>query len=108
MVHGQPIRSMFRAVALCTVTLGGVSAAWGGAPAVRPDGAVRLIAAEAPASDQNPAFSPDGTRIVFTEFANGYNMGPGSLRVLDLGSGRITRLTPVEDQDNVNLPGSAA
>lgn len=59
------------------------------------------------ASDQNPAFSPDGSRLVFTRFEEGYNDGPAALFLFGLGSGQTTRLTPVEDQDNVNLPGSA-
>ncbi|MFQ5596193.1 MAG: hypothetical protein ACE5HA_18785, partial [Anaerolineae bacterium] len=73
----------------------------------RPDGAVRLTTPPAGASDQNPAFSPDGTRIVFTRFDNGYNIGPAGLFLLDLSTGQTTRLTPWEDQDNVNLPGAA-
>jgi len=73
----------------------------------RPDGAVRLTTPPAGASDQNPAFSPDGTRLVFTRFANGYNVGPAGLLLLQLSTGQVTRLTPTEDQDNVNLPGSA-
>ena len=73
----------------------------------RPDDATRLTTPPAGDSDQNPAFSPDGSRLVFTRFENGYNTGPASLFLLDLTSGQITRLTPVEDQDNVNLPGAA-
>ncbi len=73
----------------------------------RPDGAMRLTDPPPGASDQNPAFSPDGSRLVFTRFENGYNIGPASMLLLDLASGRITPLTPVEDQDNVNLPGSS-
>jgi TolB protein len=42
-----------------------------------------------------------------TSFAHGYNVGPAGVLILDLVSGGITRLTPEEDQDNVNLPGSA-
>lgn len=74
---------------------------------VRPDGAVRLSVPPTGASDQNPAFSPDGSRLVFTRFENGYNSGPGGLFLFDLGRGTVTRLTPEEDQDNVNLPGSS-
>jgi len=77
------------------------------APDPRPDGATRLTTPPAGASDQNPAFSPDGARIVFTRFDNGYNIGPAGLFLLDVSSGQTTRLTPWEDQDNVNLPGAA-
>ncbi|MFQ5398453.1 MAG: endo alpha-1,4 polygalactosaminidase [Anaerolineae bacterium] len=73
----------------------------------RADGAIRLISPPPGGSDQNAAFSPDGTQIVFTRFENGYNIGPAGLFRLDLAAGDITRLTPPEDQDNVNLPGSA-
>ncbi len=73
----------------------------------RADAAIRLTDPPPEASDQNAAFAPDGTRLVFTRFENGYNIGPASVFLLDLADGRITRLTPAEDQDNVNLPGSA-
>ena len=73
----------------------------------RSDGATRLTVPPDGASDQNAAFSPDGTRLVFTRFDDGYNDGPASLFLLDLYSGLTTRLTPSEDQDNVNLPGAA-
>jgi TolB protein len=74
---------------------------------VRTDGAVRLTVPPAGASDQNPAYAPDGSRLVFTRFKNGYNVGPAALLLLNSSTGGTTRLTPVEDQDNVNLPGSA-
>ena len=73
----------------------------------RPDGAVRLTTPPTGASDQNPAFSPDGSRLVFTRFDDGYNDGPAGLFLLDLGNLQVTRLMPEEDQDNVNLPGAA-
>ena len=73
----------------------------------RPDGAVRLTDPPEGASDQNPAFSPDGTHMVFTRFENGYNIGPAGLFLLELDTGQVTRLTPWEDQDNVNLPGTS-
>ena len=78
------------------------------APAVRrQDGAIRLTVPPGGASDQNPAFSPDGSRLVFTRFEEGYNDGPAGLFLLDLVSGSAVRLTSEEDQDNVNLPGAA-
>ena len=36
------------------------------------------------ASAQNAAFSPDGARIVFTLFVNGYNEGPAELWIVDV------------------------
>jgi len=74
---------------------------------VREDGAVRISNPPPNASDQNPAFSPDGTQLVFTRFENGYNDGPAGLFLLDLKSKQTIRLTPLEDQDNVNLPGTS-
>lgn len=77
------------------------------APAeTRSDGAEHLVTTPSGASDQNPGFSPDGATIVFTRFEQGYNQGPAGLFLLDPATGATTRLTPVEDQDNVNLPGS--
>jgi TolB protein len=73
----------------------------------RTDGAVRLIEAPSGASDQNPAFSPDGDRIIFTRFEEGYNDGPAGIFLLDLTSGDEDRLTRRADRDDVNLPGSS-
>ena len=73
----------------------------------RPDGAIRLSAPQPPASDQNPAFSPDGTRLLFTRFAEGYNDGPAGLYLLDLATLQITPLLMDPDADDVNLPGSS-
>jgi len=72
----------------------------------RPDGAIRLTTPPPGTSDQNPAFSPDSAHLVFTRFGNGYNIGPAGLFLLDLDTRQVTRLTPSEDQDNVNLPGA--
>lgn len=77
----------------------------------RSDGASLLFSASSPdnpdASAQNAAFSPDGDRIVFTRFANGYNAGPAELWIVNLNGTDAHRITAVEDQDNVNVPGSA-
>lgn len=53
----------------------------------RSDGAVRPTTPPAGASDQNPAYSPDGGRLVFTRFANGYNVGPAGLFTFTLPAG---------------------
>jgi len=73
----------------------------------RVDGAIRLTTPPSGTSDQNPAFSNDGSRLVFTRFDNGYNVGPAGIFLLEMSSGTATRLTLWEDQDNVNLPGAA-
>ena len=77
----------------------------------RPDGATLLFSPYSPddpqASAQNAAFSPDGGRVVFTLFVNGYNEGPAELWTVNLDGTDPRRLTPVEDQDNVSVPGLA-
>ncbi len=86
------------AIVACTPSLAGET---------RMDGAEQLSSPENGASDQNPAFSPDGSKLVFTRFDNAYNVGPAGLFLLDIETKQASRLTPFEDQDNVNLPGSA-
>jgi TolB protein len=73
----------------------------------RPDGACRLTDPPAAASDQNPAFAPDGRRLIFTRFENGYNEGPSAIGLLDVASGEVGSLSAAPDSDTVNLPGSS-
>lgn len=73
----------------------------------RADGAAHLTTSSHPTSDQNPAFSPDGTKLIFTRFENGYNEGPSGIYQLDLDSGVSGLLTDAPGSDNVNLPGAA-
>ena len=73
----------------------------------RPDGAVQVTVPPGAASDQNPAFDPASGTLVFTRFDQGYNDGPAALHVVDLATLVNVRVTPVEDQDNVNLPGTS-
>lgn len=77
----------------------------------RSDGAVLLYSpyssGNQQASAQNPAFSPDGSRLVFTLFTNGYNEGPAELWIVNRDGSNPRRITPVEDQDYVNVPGAA-
>ena len=54
---------------------------------------------------QNPAFSPDGSSVVFTRFRNGYNEEPADLFKFDLQTGALTTLVS-DGSGNVNLPGS--
>lgn len=77
----------------------------------RSDRATILFSASGPdspdASAQNAAFSPEGDRIVFTRFANGYNAGPAELWIVNVDGAGAHRITALEDQDNVNVPGPA-
>jgi len=74
----------------------------------RPDGAAQLTRPPAPASDQNPAFSPAGAPMIFTRFKNGYNDGPADLFLLNPDAATApTLLATAPDSDNVNLPGSS-
>ncbi len=74
-------------------------------PTTRTDGALPL-ALPASGSLQNPAWSPDSGKLLFTRFANGYNTGPADLLVFDLMT-EFTRTLVSDGSDNVNLPGSA-
>ncbi len=77
----------------------------------RADGATLLYSPYSPdepdVSAQNAAFSPDGQRIVFTLFTNGYNVGPAELWIVNLDGTDARRISAVEDQDNVSVPGGA-
>jgi len=54
---------------------------------------------------QNPAFSPDGTSIVFTRFRNGYNVEPADIFIYHMEEERIDTLV-MDGSANVNLPGA--
>jgi uncharacterized protein (TIGR01370 family) len=73
----------------------------------RPDGALRLTDSPPDASDQNPAFSPDGAHLLFTRFENGYNEGPSAIYLLNPATAAANLLTAAPDSDSVNLPGSS-
>lgn len=77
----------------------------------RVDGAVQLFnprpTVGVNASAQNPAFSPDGSRILFTVFESGYNFGPARLWIMNLDGSEPQPITPAGDWDDVNLPGTS-
>ncbi|MFI9505326.1 TolB family protein [Nocardia sp. NPDC052566] len=60
-----------------------------------------------PASAQNPAYSPDGKTLIFTEFFKGYNAGGASLNRMPSTGGAREELVRDGDQSAVNMPGSA-
>ena len=71
----------------------------------RQDDAVK-IAVSLDGSLQNPAWSPDGDRLVFTRFRNGYNAEPADLFLVEVGDGSTRELVN-DGSANVNLPGAA-
>ncbi len=73
----------------------------------RPDGAILLTIPPSGMSDQNPAFSPDSTRLIFTRWENGYNEGPSGIYLLHLDTRETVLLTAAPDSDSVNLPGTS-
>ncbi|MGK5637416.1 TolB family protein [Streptomyces sp. URMC 126] len=79
-------------------------------PETRRDGAELLHRPAGRASAQNPAFSPDGTSLLFTVFHDGYNAGAAALRTLPLGGARRQAprtLLDESDRAAVNLPGTS-
>ena len=78
-----------------------------GHPGTRPDGAKLLYSPSSNESAQNPAFSPDGKTVLFTEFHEGYNMGPAGLFLVRPDGGKPEELLDEPDTDSVNLPGSS-
>ena len=69
----------------------------------RGDSAIKLEI-NLPGSIQNPAFSPDGKKIVFTYFRNGYNKPPSDLYTYNLDTKELKPLIQ-DGNSNVNLPG---
>jgi TolB protein len=76
-----------------------------GGPTERSDGA-RKISISRSGSLQNPAWSPDGSRLLFTRFRAGYNTGPADLCLYTRADASVTTLV-ADGSGNVNLPGSS-
>jgi len=70
---------------------------------LRNDNAVKLEI-DLAGSIQNPAFSPDGKSIVFTNFKKGYNKPPSDLYIYNLETKDLKPLIS-DGSSNVNLPG---
>lgn len=87
------------AAALCAALTAPVGAG-------RSDTAELLYQPPDPKSAQNPAFSPDGSTLLFTRFQSGYNSGDAGLYKLALATRSVTKLLFEYDQMSVNLPGA--
>ncbi|MER5509452.1 amidohydrolase family protein [Streptomyces sp. NPDC002766] len=93
---GRPTHSPDgRLIALCAYRDGGFHL-W----TVRPDGSDLRRRTDGPWDDRGPAWSPDGTRLAFASERGGdpVDGGPYRIHVLDLSTGRITRLTGLPGQ----------
>lgn len=88
-----------RTAALLSLSL--FAAACGGG--TRPDGA-RPVPIDLGGSHQNPCWSPDGARLVFTRFAGAYNDGEAVVAVVDARGGAARVLSAAGGQ-SVDLPG---
>lgn len=75
---------------------------------VRPDGSGLRRRTEGPWDDRGPAWAPDGTRIAFSSErgGDGVDGSPYRVHVLDLRTGRITRVTGLPGQDGPLQDGS--
>jgi TolB protein len=72
-------------------------------------GGVMIVAGKLPiklsGSLQNPAFSPDGSKLSFTRFRDAYNSGRSDIGFLDLSTGE-THVIAMGGEANVSQPGS--
>lgn len=80
----------------------GMSNAYAASPSVAQPGPLPIALG---GSLQNPAWSPDGSNIVFTRFFNGYNKGPADIYIYDLATKGLRSIAH-DGSDNVSQPGS--
>lgn len=71
----------------------------------QPHGETSQLSIELTGSLQNPAWSPDGKELLFTQFKNGYNLEPADLHIYNLETNAL-RLLVSDGSGNINLPGA--
>jgi TolB protein len=71
----------------------------------RSDGAQKITISQS-GSLQNPAWSPDGSSILFTRFRTRYNKEPADLFIIKLADSSLKTLVS-DGSGNINLPGSS-
>ncbi|MFB6573094.1 amidohydrolase family protein [Streptomyces noursei] len=73
-----------------------------------PDGSGLTQVTDGPWDDRGPAWSPDGTRLAFASERGGDPVGgsPYRLWVLEVASGRLTRVTGLPGQDGPHQTGA--
>ncbi len=68
-------------------------------------GAAMLVISGVTGSFQNPCYSPDGKTLVFTVFADRYNVGEANVWAVDAAGGAVRRRLSSPGAQSVNLPG---
>lgn len=76
-----------------------------GSSSLRADGSERITQATNNESYQNPCFSPDGQRLIYTRWRAGYNRGAADVMLRDLATREEHLLVGDGDSANVNAPG---
>ena len=64
-----------------------------------------LVISGVTGSFQNPCYSPDGKTLVFTVFADRYNVGEANVWTVDAVGGTVRRRLSPPGAQSVNLPG---
>jgi TolB protein len=95
------MRSILRVAPLCALALA-VAATPAGAHSVRTDGAQLIHSTTGSVSAQNPAFSPNGGTLIFTQYTDGYDGSTGGALKMPAAGGVASPLWNKSAATNVN------